>query len=204
MLQFRDQLCILISGLVTFFNTTNPYLDHGEPDIEALLPPFYHGGPYDHDHRDHLNANGHHEDLPPIIHPHGLEALSAAALFYPPEAQMVPRPASNQGAQADDSLDQASSTLRKELQAFASRERRSPGRNTEPASDKAPIKDAQIDPSLTSTGPNRSVPLHDETDVTQEDEQGRQQDKVVDSEEKAAFLLRHFSESPGKWFVDEH
>jgi hypothetical protein len=66
-----------------------------------------------------------------------------------------------------------------------------------PASDMT----SPIDPSLMSPEINQARSISNEGASAQEKSQGSRADGEPEAEHKVAYLLRHFSETPGQWSV---
>ena len=138
-------------------------------------------------------------------HPHSLHALSQAIeLHTPPQANMLPRPTSNHDNPFDHPFDSVSSSI------GSSAPYTTPAMATANRALNTPTAiDPSIDPSLMSP-PSRHDPAANNseqtphTTTTTQTSQGLLDD--VDSEtaglgQKEAVLLRHFSETPGRWCV---
>ena len=132
------------------------------------------------------------------LHSHGLEALSAAALYAPPEANMMSQPMSMDRSHLDSPFESAS----------PSNEHAVPSPDTVPSGNNLNFllnhppdaMDSPIDPSLMSSP---SLPVPPSSGVTAaESVQKQYSEGEAESEQKVAYLLRHFSESPGKWCVN--
>ncbi|KAK4693605.1 hypothetical protein P7C71_g3824, partial [Lecanoromycetidae sp. Uapishka_2] len=85
----RDTVWLDVPKQLTFFNTTNPYLDPGTPDLDGNMQ--IHGQlPYAPQQQEQWQIDNQLHDqsleLPLEMHPFGLEALSHAALYRPPQA----------------------------------------------------------------------------------------------------------------------
>ena len=156
--------------------------------------------PYAQHHYDQWNMDHHLRDQSAQLHSHGLEALSAAALYAPPEANMIPQPMSMNKRHFDNSFESASSDNEHGPPAI-------PSPNTVPSSNNlnfllnpSDVMDSPIDPSLMST-PAIAIPPPSSGTVAENAQKPRAEGEA-ESEHKVAYLLRHFSESPGKWCVN--
>lgn len=150
--------------------------------------------------QDHWNIDHQLQDQSSQLHSHGLEALSAAALYAPPEANMIPQPISTNRHHFDNSFESVSPNNDHGPPAI-------PFPNTVPSSNNLNFllnppdnMDSPIDPSLMST-PAMSIPPPS-SGTAQGNAQKPEAEGDAESEHKVAYLLRHFSESPGKWCVD--
>lgn len=206
---------------VTFFNTTNPYLDPGPPEPPKIVnssprqpyfPQFY-SSVEEFEDRHHYTTSpslrgpapprggqlqDQHSDVPPGLHSHGLEALSAAALFYPPEANMLPRPAPHNSSHLDQPGDPSPPLQRDARQS-------TPPDGLTPSSkslnfllNPAAVIESPIDPSLMSPAIDQVGPTDGAISPPKDPSGNRAQDGA-ESEQKVAQLLSRFSESPGRW-----
>lgn len=86
----------------------NPYTDDpGTPEVDVNFSP-HKQAPYTNQRQDQWGTERHPQPSPRSsadLHSHGLEALSAAALYSPPEANMRPRPVSVRGRDLEDPFD---------------------------------------------------------------------------------------------------
>ena len=185
---------------VTFYNTSNPYTDPGTPDLEAMMSTQVQS-PYaqQHEHTWHI---GHQlQGQSGQLHSSGLEALSAAALYTPPEANMISQPMSMNRRDLDSPFESESPNNEPDHSAIPSPNTVSSGNNLNFLLNHPPdAMDSPIDPSLMSTP---SLPVPPSSSVTATDRAPKQYaEGEAESEQKVAYLLRHFSESPGKWCVN--
>ena len=185
---------------VTFYNTSNPYTDPGTPDLEAMMSAQVQS-PYaqQHEHTWHI---GHQlQDQSGQLHSSGLEALSAAALYTPPEANMISQPMPMNRRHLDSPFESASPNNEPDPSAIPSPNTVSSGNNLNFLLNHPPdAMDSPIDPSLMSS-PSLPVPPSSSLTVT-DSVQKQYAEGEAESEQKVAYLLRHFSESPGKWCVN--
>lgn len=90
---------------VTFYNTMNPYADDpGTPEVDGTFSS-HRQTTYTTQRQDHRGADRRQQHSPRVstdLQSHGLEALSAAALYSPPEANMTSRPVSMRGREMED------------------------------------------------------------------------------------------------------
>ena len=155
-----------------------------------------------HEHSWHI---GHQlQDQPGQLHSHGLEALealSAAALYAPPEANMITQPMSMNRRHLDSPFESASPNTEHVPSAIPSPNTVPSGNNLNFLLNHPPdAMDSPIDPSLMSSP---SLPIPPSSSVTATDSVQKQYaEGEAESEQKVAYLLRHFSESPGKWCVN--
>ena len=137
---------------------------------------------------------------PAPLHPHGLEALSAAALYTPPQANMsVP----DHARDYEDSYTPLHAYNEPGASSSSPTGPVSTNNNLHFLLNPTSNMNSPIDPSLMSAdinqtrpNPNAKASAHDKT-------QEQHVDGEPESEHKVAFLLRHFSESPGQWSVNE-
>ena len=184
---------------VTFYNTSNPYTDPGTPDLEAMISTQVHS-PYalENEHQwiiDHQLQNQSGQ-----LHSHGLEALSAAALYAPPEANMISQPISTNRRHLDSPFESVSPNDEHVPPAIPSPNTVSSSNNLNFLLNPPDAMDSPIDPSLMST-PSIPVPPSSSGTVT-ESAQRPYVEGEAEPEHKVAYLLRQFSESPGKWCVN--
>ena len=188
------------SSPVTFYNTSNPYTDPGTPDLEAMMSTQVQS-PYAQQHEHSWHIGQQLQDQSGQLHSHGLEALSVAALYAPPEANMISQPMSMNRRHLDSPFESASSNNEHVPSAIPSPNTVSSGNNLNfLLNHPSDAIDSPIDPSLMSS-PSLAVPPS--SSVTAMDSVQKQYaEGEAESEQKVAYLLRHFSESPGKWCVD--
>ena len=156
--------------------------------------------PYSHQQEDQWDIEHQLHDQSAQLHSHGLEALSAAALYAPPEANMIPQSISTDRRHFGSPFESASPNNEHGPPAIPSPNAVSSGNNLNFLLNPQDAMDSPIDPSLMST-PAIPVPPSSSGTATE----NAQKPHVIDeaeSEHKVAYLLRHFSESPGKWCVD--
>ena len=197
---FRIMVTSGLSSLaVTFYNTSNPYTDPGTPDLESMMSTQLQS-PYVQQQPAHWNMDHHLQDQSAQLHSHGLEALSAAALYAPPEAKMIPKPLSIDRRHFDSPFGSPSPKHEQGLHTIPSPSTVPSGKNLNFLLNPPDAMDSPIDPSLMST-PAISVPPPSSgtasENVPKADVEGE-----AESEHKVAYLLRHFSESPGKWCIN--
>lgn len=190
---------MLISPTVFFFNTTNPYLDPGTPDLAGLLASGYlnsyglqHQRQWDLDPRF---QNRH--DIPSELHSHGLEALSAAALYSPPKANMISRPKPSGRSEHDNPLGPSSSLQRHDEQSTSTGLAISSSKNLNFLLNPTPTMDSPIDPNLMASALNQA-PHAEEPSSSHKTANGEHLAGEAESEQKVAYLLRHFSDTPGQ------
>ena len=188
------------SSPVTFYNTSNPYTDPGTPDLEAMMSTQVQS-PYAQQHEHSWHIGQQLQDQSGQLHSHGLEALSVAALYAPPEANMISQTMSMNRRHLDSPFESASSNNEHVPSAIPSPNTVSSGNNLNfLLNHPSDAIDSPIDPSLMSS-PSLAVPPS--SSVTAMDSVQKQYaEGEAESEQKVAYLLRHFSESPGKWCVD--
>lgn len=187
---------------MTFFNTTNPYLDPGAPDVDGQIPT-QHQTSYaqQRDQWTDVQFQDQRLDLPTEIHPHGLEALSAAALYSPPEANMVPRTVSSHSGQYDTTFDQTSPNHNSDYHGNSPGVAMAASNNLNFLLNPSSSIDSPIDPSLMSPTTSALPSQTGESGAARKVANRKGSDGEVESEHKVAYLLRHFSESPGSWSV---
>ena len=151
--------------------------------------------------QEHQWSIGHQlQDQSAQLHSHGLEALSAAALYAPPEANMIPQTISTNRHHFDGPFEPVSPKYEHGSPAIPSPNTLSSGNNLNFLLNPQDAMDSPIDPSLMST-PAIPVPPSSSGTAT-ENAQKFHAEGEAESEHKVAYLLRHFSESPGKWCVN--
>lgn len=187
---------------LTFYNTTDPYAD----DVGI---PTGQGRTNSHEHTPYMQSQSQpwsihqQSQLPSGLNAHGLEALSAAALYSPATANMIGRPSSSSNhehpSRSTPVPDHSSDHLGSSESPNAS------NNNLNYILNSPPNADSPIDPSLMSslgTGiaqhPNAPPsPLKPPAGEVAPIE------GAVESEHKMAYLLRHFSETPGQWLAHQ-
>ena len=185
------------SAPVTFYNTSNPYTDPGTPDLESIMSA-QQQSPYQ-QRQDQWNMDHQLQDQSTSLHSHGLEALSAAALYAPPEANMIPQSISINRRHFDSPFESASPNNEHDHTPLPSPNTVSSGNNLNLLLN-PPDSISPIDPNLMSTP---TIPISPQSsEIVVENAQKPRADGEAESEQKVAYLLRHFSESPGKWCVN--
>lgn len=206
---------VLILPLVHFFNTTNPYLDPEPSELfkgmdvnstsqQPYFPQFYSTVEEFENRHDYTASPFQQRQARPSggqqiqDQQSGLEALSAAALFYPPEANMIPRPAPHDSSHLDQSGDPTPPVQHDARQT-------TPPEGLTPSSkslnfllNPTAVIESPIDPSLLSPALDQVGSTNGAT-TSPEDAHEKRAEGEVESEQKVAHLLRHFSESPGRW-----
>jgi len=87
----------------------NPYTDDpGTPETDGRIPsnaqsPYANSHPERWEMKRQQHRHSHHSSAD--LHSHGLEALSAAALYSPPDANMIARPVSMHGGEFENPFD---------------------------------------------------------------------------------------------------
>lgn len=140
------------------------------------------------------------QDQSAQLQSHGLEALSAAALYAPPEANMISHPISMSRRHFDSPFESTSPHNEHGTPATPSPNIVSSSNNLNFLLNPPDAMDSPIDPSLMST-PAIPVPRPSSATATDNAQTPRIEGET-ESENKVAYLLRHFSESPGKWCVN--
>ena len=184
---------------VTFVNTVDPYADPLSPELDGRLATPEQSASAQH-HNGEWDMENH------FHHPHGLEALSAAATanaysYLPSESNM-----------ARDSMPCIEDELRRSLQTPTPRQASMPPPNSPPVSMNSSTNNLTfilnpkssmtppIDPNLQSPyGPQGSSYSNDAI-TSQALGQELRPEANVEMEHEVAFLLRHFAESPGQWY----
>jgi len=181
---------------VTFFNTTNPYLDPGTPEIDGQmrLPRQI---SYAQQHQAQWNVDQQF-DTRPELHSHGLEALSAAALYSPPQANTKSQRMSNESSQFDHPFDPSPPVQHDDHHSTLPGAAMSSSNNLNFLLNPASAIDSPIDPSLMSSGLDQASPSNG-TSHSPKTKHEKRADGEAESEQKVAHLLRHFSKSPGQW-----
>ena len=176
---------------LTFYNITDPYSDDPGTSMGDAQVNASDQSQYIYAQEDPWIAQEQSRQ-PSDINAHGLEALSAAALYSPSRPKTL-----NQPRSPPSQTDSYHSAMLKthDPASLISSPTAEPPSNTLKYVLNSSSADSPIDPSLTSPEtPRSNVPSQDVDD-------GIQQKAVdgVESEHKIAYLLRHFSEVPGQW-----
>ncbi|CAD6572134.1 MAG: hypothetical protein ASARMPREDX12_004960 [Alectoria sarmentosa] len=196
---FNDKtIWVDIPKQLTFYNTSNPYTDPGTPDLEAMISA-QHQLPYPQQQQDQWTIDHQLQDQSAQLHSHGLEALSAAALYAPPEANMIAQPMSINRRHFDSPFEESSPNNEHGPPAIPSPNTVSSSNNLNFLLNPADSMDSPIDPSLMST-PTILIPPSS-SGTAMENAPKLRAEGEAESEHKVAYLLRHFSESPGKWCI---
>ena len=195
--------------LVTFHNISNPY----EDPIEPMSPHpgrdvSYNQNPYQQQQSQEYANNGLAQmqaAVSSMPHPHSLHALSQAIeLHTPPQANMLPRPVSNHDSPFEHTFDQIQSGV-ESTAPFTT-----PAMATaNQALNTSTAMDPSIDPSLMSPPQRHEPPISNAEQMSQTTNATQTPQTSLedaDSEtaglgQKEAILLRHFSETPGRWCV---
>ena len=184
---------------VTFYNTSNPYTDPGTPDLEAMLTTHVQP-PYPQQPQDQWSIDHQLQDQSAQLHSHGLEALSAAALYAPPEVNMIPQSISTNRSHFDNHFGSMSPNNEHGPPAIPSPNTVSPNNNLNFLLNHPDSMESPIDPNLMSTP---AIPISfPSSGAPTENGQKPRAEGEVESEHKVAYLLRQFSESPGRWCVN--
>ena len=156
--------------------------------------------PYAQQQHDQWNMDHQLQDQSAQLHSHGLEALSAAALYAPPEANMIAQPMSLNRSQFHTTFESASPNNEHGPPAMPSPNTLSSSNNLNFLLNPSDAMDSPIDPSLMST---QAIPIpQSPSGPATANAQRPRAEGEAESEHKVAYLLRHFSESPGKWCVN--
>ena len=190
---------------LTFYNTMDPYSDEaGSPVLE--------GRPSSPSHTPHLSAQQRQwiaqqaSRRPLELNSHGLEALSAAALGSPVQGDMIghSNPLFLQANPPGSNIDSSSPHLMSFPPTVSSNNDINYILNAPSSSD------SPIDPTLVSENVYSTVEqVHDSTPDRNrplvQSRQGKRGDVKdrYESDHKVAYLLRHFSESPGQWLAKQ-
>ena len=190
---------------LTFYNTMDPYNDDLGSPLGEGMATIHDDSPYIDTRENQWMADGQSRQTSEL-NVHGLEALSAAALYTPTQANMISNPTithTQEGLFQSNTLPGHSST-----QLASPPSTLSSNNNLNHILNPSPSADSSIDPSLMSpTGQEMLAQLQDNSEaslpgvptVTRRKED--QASGGVESEHKVAYLLRHFSESPGQWLA---
>ena len=156
--------------------------------------------PYDQQQQEQWNMDHHIQDQAGQLHSHGLEALSAAALYAPPEANMIPQSISMNRRHFESPFESLSPENEHGHPSIPSPNTVSSNNNLNFLLNPAGAMDSPIDPSLMSTP---AIAVHPSSSGTATgNPQKTRGEGEAESEQKVAYLLRHFSESPNKWCVN--
>ena len=180
--------------IVTFVNILDPYATPPTPDLEERLQD-PETSPYELHREDWEMEHDYHST---DAQTRGLEALSAAALFIPPEANMLP-----------PSIDYPENNFQNSHSPHGERENlttpltpqtpiTSSNRNLDFILNPSSAMSPQIDPNLQPP----DVSAGDEYLRRSPNEWHLQPRVGTEICTKVAFLLRHFSEVTGQWYVN--
>lgn len=156
--------------------------------------------PYAQQQQDQWTMDHQLQDQSAQLHSHGLEALSAAALYAPPEANMIAQRISMNRPHFDSPFESSSPNNEHGPPAIPSPNTVSSSNNLNFLLNPPDAMDSPIDPSLMST-PGIAIPPPSDGTAVETTHKPRAEGDAG-SEHKVAYLLRHFSESPGKWCVN--
>ena len=140
---------------------------------------------------------------PAPLHSHGLEALSAAALYTPPRANMTSQSVPDHTRDYEDSYTPLNAYNEPVLSSSSPTGPVSTNNNLHFLLNPTSNMNSPIDPSLMSADINQARPNPSGMALAHSKTQEQGVDGKPESEHKVAFLLRHFSESPGQWSVPE-
>jgi len=140
-------------------------------------------------------------ELPPELHPFGLEALSAAALYRPPQANMLSHSMPGNRRHSESPLNSSPTNNEPHGPSISPSAIVSSSNNLNFLLNPPSAMKSPIDPSLMSPEINQALATPSGNTASQESRQCKRSDGEAESEHKVAFLLRHFSESPGQWSV---
>ena len=190
---------------LTFYNTMDPYNDDLGSPLGEKVAATQNNSPYIHPQDTPWMAAGDSRQTTDL-NAHGLEALSAAALYTPTQANMI---ANSTVPQIHEGLFQSNTILgHGSSQLVSPPSTLSSGNNLNHILNPSPSADSSIDPSLMSpTGQHllaQSQDNSEESSTTVATMTRRKEGQAtggVESEHKVAYLLRHFSESPGQWLA---
>lgn len=138
-------------------------------------------------------------ELAPELHPFGLEALSTAALYRPPQAKMVSHSRPNNRPGTNSPLLSSPTNSEHRGPSISPSAVMSSSNNLNFLLNPASAMNSPIDPSLMSPEANQTFPTSNAKPKSQSGRQSKRSDGEAESEQKVAFILRHFSESPGQW-----
>lgn len=163
-----------------------------EAIMSTQIPP-----PYIKQQHDQWSMDHQLQDQSAQLHSHGLEALSAAALYAPSEENMITQPNSMNRRHYDSAFESTSPHNEQGTLATPSPNMVSSSNNLNFLLNPSDAMDSPIDPSLMS---NPAIPVpRPSSAMAKENANKPRVDGETESENKVAYLLRHFSESPGKW-----
>lgn len=189
---------------VTFYHTMNPYIhDPGTPDFDGRSLS-HNQTPTSFQQHSQWNTDLDPRSRSPDLHSHGLEALSAAALYSPPKANMMPRPMSMNGREVEIPYGPVTPSTEHAAPAVSPPTPMSSSNNLNYILNPSSATDSPLDPSLMSPHDQQLPPIANATSTAQNGIGEARQDGEAESEHKVAFLLRHFSESPGQWLVNQN
>ena len=191
---------------MTFFHTSNPYQDQGPPDSDEAMSsttespyPIQHENQWALDHE----MRGPSLGTPAPLDPDGLEALSAAALYTPPQANMTSQSVPDHTRDYEDSYTPLHAYNEPGPSSSSPTGPGSTNNNLHFLLNPTSNMNSPIDPSLMSADINQARQNPNGMASAHNNSQEQGVDGEPESEHKVAFLLRHFSESPGQWSVPE-
>ena len=184
-----------------FINVSNPYEDDvSSPDAElnlAAIQPSYSQQILE-QWKDSVDL----EESPPTSHPHALEVLSEAAVFSPQQSRLTAQPTSNTDAPFEGAFDPNSSS------AMLTATSNSPGGSGPGSAGHSFNIQTSMSGPNSPVDPNLMSPLErappSSSNVTARSPtfaQAMDMFREPSLNHKEAFLLRHFSELPGRWYV---
>lgn len=167
-----------------------------------------HQTPYGHQQHDGWSMDHHPQHTSPELQMHGLEALSAAALCPPPQADTIPqslhvqripvhaRGFSTMYEPATPSTDNTGPSI-------SPHNALSSSNNLNRILNPAITLPSPIDPSLLSPPEPHMIPTSNGASTSRRIPTASQSEGKPESNHQEAFLLRHFAESPGHWCVNQ-
>lgn len=186
---------------MTFFNTLNPYTDPGTPGADGKVS--HSQASETQKRQDYWSTDHQSRDGPSELNNHGLEALSAAALFSPPEASMNPSIVSMQAREFEIGYNAVTPNREHAGPPISPPTTLSSTNTLNYILNPDSAVDSPIDPSLMSPPEQQLPPSTKAASASRKSKRVVLPSGEVESEHKGAFLLRHFSESPGQWCVDQ-
>lgn len=191
----------MLSSLVTFVNVTDPFAETSSPELDGKMSTQAQS-PYIQQQKQEWETRDGLQDISARPSPLGLATLSAAALYNSPHANTIPRLLSFNEETSSTSIRLSTPGVENVTAAMSSTPLMTPVSNNvnmalNPSSAGSPATDSSL-----------QVPPRAQSDIFSRGSKSSRKfiskprsEIIPEKEPEIAFLLRHFSETSGQWFV---